>query len=89
MHTEIDVENLDGTLVEGMYAETTLVLQQKDNALTVPTEGIQRNGSNGTVFVVNRKASSNSARSHWASIAGSVSRCSPGSAMGSELSWEI
>jgi len=40
-------------LVEGMYAETTLVLHQKDNALTVPIEAVKRNGSNGTAFVVN------------------------------------
>jgi len=52
MHTEIDVENTDDTLVEGMYAETMLVLHEKDNALTVPVEGVKRNGSNGTVFVV-------------------------------------
>ncbi len=42
MHTEIDVENLDDTLVEGMYAETTLVLHQKDNALTVPVQAVNR-----------------------------------------------
>ena len=53
MHTEIDVENLDDKLVAGMYAETTLVLHQKDDAVTVPVEGVQRNGSNGTAFVVN------------------------------------
>jgi RND family efflux transporter MFP subunit len=52
MHTEIDVVNLDNTLVEGMYAETTLVLHENDNALTVPVEGVQRTGSNGTAFVV-------------------------------------
>lgn len=54
MHTEIDVENPDDTLVEGMYAETTLVLHQKDDALTVPIEGVKRSGSNGTAFVVNK-----------------------------------
>ena len=53
MHTEIDVDNPDNTLVEGMYAETTLVLRQKDNALTLPVEGVQRSGSSGTAFVVN------------------------------------
>lgn len=54
MHTEIDVENPDDTLVEGMYAETTLVLHQKDDALTIPIEGVKRSGSNGTAFVVNK-----------------------------------
>jgi len=36
-----------------MYAETTLGLQQKDNALTVAIEAVKRNGSNGTALVVN------------------------------------
>jgi RND family efflux transporter MFP subunit len=53
MHTEIDVENTDGTLVEGMYAETSLILHQKNNALTVPIEGVQRNGTSGIAFIVN------------------------------------
>lgn len=52
MHTEIDVENPDGTLVEGMYAETTLVLHQKDNVLTVPIQAVKRTGTDGSVFVV-------------------------------------
>ena len=52
MHTEIDVENPDDTLVGGMYAETTLVLHQKDDVLTVPIQAVKRNGTNGSVFVV-------------------------------------
>jgi RND family efflux transporter MFP subunit len=52
MHTEIDVENPKDTLVTGMYAETSLVLSQKDNALSVPVEAVKRNGSEGTVLVV-------------------------------------
>jgi RND family efflux transporter MFP subunit len=54
MHTEIDVENPDGTLVEGMYAETTLVLHQKDDVLTVPIQAVKRNGTSGSVFVVDK-----------------------------------
>ncbi len=54
MHTEIDVENLDNTLVEGMYAETTLVLHQKDNALTVPVQAVNRSAANATAFVVDK-----------------------------------
>lgn len=53
MHTEIDVENPDGTLVDGMYAETTLVLQEKNNILSVPIESVKRNGSEGSVLIVN------------------------------------
>jgi RND family efflux transporter MFP subunit len=54
MHTEIDVENPDGTLVEGMYAETTLVLHQKDDVLTVPIQAVKRTGTDGSVFVVDK-----------------------------------
>ena len=56
MHTEIDVENPDGTLVEGMYAETTLVLHQKDNALTVPAQAIRRANNHATLFVVDQSS---------------------------------
>ncbi len=54
MHTEIDVENPDDTLVEGMYAETTLVLHQKDNALTIPVQAVKRSGANASVLVVDQ-----------------------------------
>jgi RND family efflux transporter MFP subunit len=52
MHTEIDVENSQGTLKEGMYAEVKLVLQEEKNALTVPIESVQRESSGATVLVV-------------------------------------
>lgn len=54
MHTEINVENSDDTLVEGMYAETSLVLHQKNNALTVPVQAVNRSGANASVFVVDK-----------------------------------
>ena len=52
MSTEIDVENLNGTLVDGMYAETNLILQQKDGVLTVPIQAVDRSGSAATVLLV-------------------------------------
>jgi RND family efflux transporter MFP subunit len=52
MHTEIDVMNLDGTLVSGMYAETDVVLRHEDNVLTVPIQAIERNGQTANVLVV-------------------------------------
>ncbi len=52
MHTEIDVENTNGTLVEGMYAEARLVLSQKQDALTAPVQAVERNGSGASVLVV-------------------------------------
>jgi membrane fusion protein (multidrug efflux system) len=53
MHTEVDVQNTDGSIVEGMYAEVELTLAKKDNALAVPVQAINRNGSQTTVLVVN------------------------------------
>jgi RND family efflux transporter MFP subunit len=55
MHTEIDVENVSGALKEGMYAEATLVVGRRDNALTVPIEAVQRNDSGATVLIVDRQ----------------------------------
>ena len=52
MHTEIDVENSDGTLKEGMYAEAKIVLKQQNNALTIPIQALERNSSGGTVLMV-------------------------------------
>jgi len=53
MHTEIDVENRDGTLKEGMYAEAKIILKQQSDALTIPIQSLERNSSGGTVLVVN------------------------------------
>jgi len=52
MHTEIDVENPDGKLFDGMYAETSVVLNKKDNALTIPVQAVERNGGSASVMAV-------------------------------------
>ena len=52
MHTEVDVENPKGTLVEGMYAEVSLVLRELKGALTVPIQAVTRNGNMASVLVV-------------------------------------
>jgi RND family efflux transporter MFP subunit len=52
MHTEVDVLNPQHVLVPGMYAEATLILQQKDNALAVPLQAIERNGEATSVYLV-------------------------------------
>ena len=52
MHTEIDVENAEGTLKEGMYADVKLVLQEAKNALSVPIQAVQRNRSGASVLMV-------------------------------------
>ena len=53
MHTEVDVRNPNRSLVQGMYAEVSLVLAHKDSALTVPMQAVVRNGAEATVLVVN------------------------------------
>jgi RND family efflux transporter MFP subunit len=52
MHTEVDVPNPDRVLLPGVYAEATLTLEQKSNALAVPLQAVDR-GAQSTVFVVN------------------------------------
>ena len=53
MHTEVDVHNTDGSIVEGMYAEVELTLAKKINALGVPIQAVNRNGTQNSVLVVN------------------------------------
>jgi RND family efflux transporter MFP subunit len=51
MHTEVDVPNPGRLLMPGMYAETTLTLEAKDNVLTVPLEALDHAGNQTTVYV--------------------------------------
>jgi RND family efflux transporter MFP subunit len=53
MHTEIDVENPEGTLKDGMYAEAKIILKQRGNALAVPIQALERNATGATVLIVN------------------------------------
>jgi RND family efflux transporter MFP subunit len=53
MHTEVDVHNANGSIVGGMYAEVKLTLAKKDDALAVPIQALNHNGSETTVLVVN------------------------------------
>jgi RND family efflux transporter MFP subunit len=53
MLTEVDVPNPDLTLSPGMYAETTIQLQHKDNALVLPAQAVVQNGDQSYVLVVN------------------------------------
>lgn len=52
MHTEIDVENPDGSLVDGMYAETMLLLHEAKDALSIPVQSVKRSGAQASVMVV-------------------------------------
>jgi RND family efflux transporter MFP subunit len=52
MHTEIDVENPQNTLTDGMYAEVKLVLHGKEDALTVPVQAVIQEGNNHYVLAL-------------------------------------
>jgi RND family efflux transporter MFP subunit len=52
MHTEVDVSNPGRALIPGMYAEATLVLEKKDNALAVPLQAVSHESGNPSLFIV-------------------------------------
>ena len=52
MHTEVDVANPSHVLVPGLYAEATLTLEHKDEALVVPLQAVDQAGGRGTVLRV-------------------------------------
>lgn len=52
MHTEVDVPNPRGLLIPGMYAEATITLERRADALAVPVEAINRDGDETSVDVV-------------------------------------
>ncbi len=54
MHTEIDVPNPILEIVPGMYAEVSLVLKEKHDALAVPVQALDQQEGRVTVFAVDR-----------------------------------
>ena len=52
MHTEVQLENPTHVLKPGLYAEATLTLEHKNNALAVPLQAIKRSGDEATVLLV-------------------------------------
>ncbi len=52
MHTEVDITNTDRKLIPGMYAEATLTLEQKRDALAVPLQAVSQQGNEATADVV-------------------------------------
>ena len=52
METEVDVLNSDLILVPGMYADVKLLLQQSNNALTVPLDAVDEGSGSPEVFAV-------------------------------------
>jgi RND family efflux transporter MFP subunit len=51
MHTEVDVPNPGRVLLPGLYAEATITLDRKVNALAVPVQAVNH-GDRDTVYVV-------------------------------------
>jgi RND family efflux transporter MFP subunit len=52
METEIDVDNADLSLTPGMYADTTLELEHKADALTVPVQAVVQEGNEHYVLAL-------------------------------------
>jgi hypothetical protein len=52
MHTEVDIYNTDRKLIPGLYAEATLALDRKANAIAVPLQAVSQNGDQATADVV-------------------------------------
>jgi RND family efflux transporter MFP subunit len=52
MLTEVDVPNHDLSLSPGMYAETTIQLLQKNDALILPAQAVVQNGDQSYVLLV-------------------------------------
>ncbi|MBV9266190.1 MAG: efflux RND transporter periplasmic adaptor subunit [Acidobacteriaceae bacterium] len=52
MHTEVDVPNPQGVLIPGVYAEATLTLVRKGDALVVPLQAVSQGNGRASVFVV-------------------------------------
>jgi RND family efflux transporter MFP subunit len=52
MHTEVDVPNSDRALIPGLYAEATITLERKPDALSVPLQALNQGPTATTVYVV-------------------------------------
>lgn len=54
MHTEVDVPNPKGILIPGVYAEATLTLDRKGDALVVPLQAVSQEGDSASVMIVDQ-----------------------------------
>jgi len=52
MHTEVDVPNPTRVLLPGLYAEATITLEKKDDAVAVPLQAVDQDNNQTTVDVV-------------------------------------
>jgi RND family efflux transporter MFP subunit len=55
METEVDVPNKDLSIDPGMYANTTLQLERRDNVLTLPVGAIVEEGAQQVVYVLDAR----------------------------------
>ena len=55
LQVEIDLDNKNGKLTPGMYADVTLNIQRSGNGLTIPVEAVDRGESAPFAFVVNQQ----------------------------------
>jgi len=56
MHTEVDVPNPKGVLIPGVYAEVTLTLDRKGDALVVPLQAVTQTSEQASVLVVDQES---------------------------------
>jgi RND family efflux transporter MFP subunit len=52
MHTEVDVENPSRILLPGLYAEATITLEKKDDAIAVPLQAVDQDNNQTKVDIV-------------------------------------
>jgi len=52
MHTEVDVQNPGRVLLPGLYAEATITLEKKDDAIAVPLQAVDQDNNRTMVDVV-------------------------------------
>ena len=52
MHTEVDVPNPNRVLLPGLYAEATITLENKINAIALPLQAVNQENGQTTVYVV-------------------------------------
>jgi RND family efflux transporter MFP subunit len=53
METEVDVPNQNLSITPGMYANTYLQLEHREDVLTIPIVAVQGTGTTGVVFALN------------------------------------
>ncbi len=53
MHTEVELLNPSHVLLPGLYAEATLMLDRKNDALVLPVQAVTQSNGQAKVFVVN------------------------------------